>query len=261
MKICWDNIENLLLTKHGNFKKQTVTYREMDSCKRCGNSYLTESSRPSMFCSQSCCREGCKHTEKTKLLLSKLNKGANNPNYGVKASEETKLKMSKSRKGERHPLFGKKHSVESIKKMSKSRKCVVYTPEWRKNLSKARIGSKNPFYGKKHTKEVRCKLALYKGPFSSGWKGGVSKEPYCTNWDRYLKEYIKERDGYKCMNPICCGKVKRLSVHHIDYNKKNCGPGNLITLCASCNSRANKDRVWHESWYKIIVYRRYNYKY
>ncbi len=261
MEICWDNIEDILLTKHGNFKKQTVTYVEMDACERCGHPYLTEKSRPSVFCGHSCCRKGSKHTEKTILLLSKLNMGSNNPNYRVKASAETRLKMSRSCIGEKHPLFGKKHSVESKKKMSKSRKNVVYTNEWRRNLSKACSGSKNPFYGKKHSEKSRYKLSLYKGPLSSGWKGGVSKEPYGFNWGRDLKEYIKKRDGYKCMNLACWGKVKRLSVHHIDYNKKSCDTRNLITLCTSCNSRANTNRDWHELWYRIVMYRRYNYKY
>ena len=90
------------------------------------------------------------------------------------------------------------------------------------------------------------------------WKGGISCEPYCYEWSfKEFKEYIKERDDNKCLNPDCFGNIHRLNVHHIDYNKKNCEPENLITLCASCNSRANKDREWHEAWYLAIIYRRY----
>ena len=97
------------------------------------------------------------------------------------------------------------------------------------------------------------------GKESSGWKGGISKEPYCKDWTKDLKEFIKERDDYKCMNPDCLKKDDMLHVHHINYNKKSCGPENLITVCRSCNSRANSDREWHESWYKAILYRRYGY--
>ena len=93
------------------------------------------------------------------------------------------------------------------------------------------------------------------------WKGGISKEPYCQDWTKDLKEFVKERDGYKCMNPDCWGKDKTLSVHHVNYNKKVCGPENLITVCRSCNGRANKNRNWHEAWYKAILYRRYGYIY
>jgi len=106
-----------------------------------------------------------------------------------------------------------------------------------------------------------CWLLHNRGCNHHSWKGGISKEPYCQDWGKDLKEFVKERDGYKCMNPDCWGKDNMLHVHHIDYNKKSCGPENLITVCRSCNSRANKDREWHEAWYKAILHRRYNYIY
>jgi len=106
-----------------------------------------------------------------------------------------------------------------------------------------------------------CAVINNSGCNSATWKGGISKEPYCQDWSKDLKEFVKERDGYKCMNPDCWGKDRILSVHHIDYNKKSCGAENLITVCRSCNGRANKDRTWHEAWYKAILYRRYNYIY
>ncbi len=82
------------------------------------------------------------------------------------------------------------------------------------------------------------------------WKGGIKVEPYPHIWaSREYKESIKERDGYRCSNPYCWKTSQRLIVHHINYNKKNCKPLNLITLCNSCNSRANIDRDWHEDSY------------
>lgn len=97
------------------------------------------------------------------------------------------------------------------------------------------------------------------GAGNSNWKGGLSCEPYCDIWiNTEYKETIKERDGYKCLNPYCTAKNPNyLTIHHINYNKKSCGPENLITICRSCNARANKDRDWHESWYKAVLYRRY----
>jgi len=106
-----------------------------------------------------------------------------------------------------------------------------------------------------------CAIIKRMGSGHHNWKGGISKEPYCQDWSKDLKEFVKERDGYKCMNPDCWGKDRILSVHHIDYNKKSCGAENLITVCRSCNSRANTDRKWHESWYKAILNKRYNYIY
>ena len=94
------------------------------------------------------------------------------------------------------------------------------------------------------------------------WRGGLSYEPYCPIWkDKEYKENIKERDNYRCLNPLCGDKDKRLHIHHIDYDKKNCSPSNLITLCGSCNSKANFNREWHTFWYQAILTKRYNYKY
>lgn len=97
------------------------------------------------------------------------------------------------------------------------------------------------------------------GPFNPNWKGGISGEPYCQGWTKEYKEFIKERDGYKCLNPYCSSKnPDDLTVHHVDYNKKSCELENLITICRSCNARANYDRNWHKSWYQVIIYRRYS---
>ena len=111
-----------------------------------------------------------------------------------------------------------------------------------------------------HPKKHRCPTCYRLnnvGHNHPSWKGGISKEPYCQDWGSDLKELVKERDGSKCSNPYCSSNDPQdLTVHHIDYNKKSCGPENLITVCRSCNSTANKDRNWHQNWYQAIIYRR-----
>ena len=112
----------------------------------------------------------------------------------------------------------------------------------------------------------RCPTCAIINKFGSGnpnWKGGASFEPYCHIWkDHDYLEDIKSRDGYACLNPCCSSKnSNNLTIHHVDYNKKNCAPTNLITVCRSCNSKANKDREWHTVWYQTILSNRYNYKY
>ena len=103
-----------------------------------------------------------------------------------------------------------------------------------------------------------CSYGCRRGSNHVNWKGGISKEPYCQDWTEELKTYIKDRDGNRCLNPYCNSKEPDdLNVHHIDYNKKNCSPFNLITICRSCNARANVDRIWHKSWYTAILHRRH----
>lgn len=114
----------------------------------------------------------------------------------------------------------------------------------------------------KWQKGQRCKLCAdinNSGEKCHLWKGGVSFEPYCEIWrDKEYKQDIRDRDDNRCMNPYCRSKNKDdLTIHHIDYNKKNCSPSNLITVCRSCNSKANTDRTWHKSWYQAIIKNRY----
>ncbi len=108
-----------------------------------------------------------------------------------------------------------------------------------------------------------CFIIKNSGPGNPNWRGGKSFEPYCEVWsDKEYKQDIKDRDGNKCLNPYCSAKdPKDLTIHHIDYDKQNCHYSNLITVCRSCNSRANKDFNWHKHWYRAILTKRYNYKY
>ena len=87
------------------------------------------------------------------------------------------------------------------------------------------------------------------------WQGGKSFEPYTLEFTKKLKEQIRQRDNYTCQN---CGMTEEehiivrgqvLHVHHIDYDKQNCKEDNLITLCHYCNTRANYNRNYWQSFY------------
>lgn len=96
--------------------------------------------------------------------------------------------------------------------------------------------------GKYLTEEHKRKLSEYwKGDKCPFWKGGRSFIPYTIDWTRTLKRSIRERDKYICQ---ICNDYGNY-VHHIDYDKKNCNPNNLITLCHSCHSKTNINR---QSW-------------
>lgn len=132
-------------------------------------------------------------------------------------------------------------------------------------MSISKCGVLNPNYGKQHTKETRIKMSLAQsGKNHPNWQGGVSFEPYCTIFsDEEYKQSLRDRDGNICLN---CNKTedqegRKLSLHHIDYDKMNCKPKNLVTVCISCNTKANTDREWHTEWYQRIMNKRYGYIY
>lgn len=91
------------------------------------------------------------------------------------------------------------------------------------------------------------------------WRGGISFEPYSTDFNNATKEAARNETGRRCAS---CGDredslPERLCVHHIDYNKKNCSRGNLVPLCRSCHGKTNGDRarwtaVFTDIWTKWI---------
>jgi hypothetical protein len=78
------------------------------------------------------------------------------------------------------------------------------------------------------------------------WKNGIGKLPYGYEFTKQLKNEIKARDNNKC---VLCGGLKRLSIHHIDYDKKNNDHKNLITLCEVCHAKTNYNR---NKWIKEL---------
>jgi len=87
------------------------------------------------------------------------------------------------------------------------------------------------------------------------WLGGKSFMPYSPDFTEQLKDKIRKRDNYQCQ--ICTitnvNHLKKyedsLSIHHINYNKKDCKENNLITLCYICNTKVNYNRKY---WIKFL---------
>jgi 5-methylcytosine-specific restriction endonuclease McrA len=93
------------------------------------------------------------------------------------------------------------------------------------------------------------------GAGNSNWRGGLSRMPYPWNF-RFISRAVIARDGDACQNPECAGDDARLTAHHIDYDKQNCAPENLIALCSACNSKANFRRAaWHKTYSAIMAAR------
>ena len=108
-----------------------------------------------------------------------------------------------------------------------------------KNSEKYRSALKNPERSKKMSE-------AFSGEKCHFWKGGISFEPYSLDWTRTLRRAIRERDNYICQLCSQYGNV----VHHIDYDKKNCDPKNLVTLCRKCNPKVNSHREYWKCYFK-----------
>jgi len=176
-----------------------------------------------------------------------------NKSIFLSPSLETRQKISNT-------LKGNVQTKESNLKRSLTLKGRARPIEVREKIAKNSVGKKMSAFA--CAKMSNSKKILYqtypekilRGENSPGWKGGISCNPYCDAWaDKEYKESIKERDNYTCQNPDCKNNSNILCVHHIDYDKKNCAPKNLITLCNSCNSRANFNRgYWQKLYFNVI---------
>lgn len=179
---------------------------------------------------------------------------------------------TRGKTGEFACAFGYRHTEEAKKKISDAQKGNQYSKgrKHTKKFKQAMIGNERfkgyeGNLGYKHTKEHKQKMSLLMTKEGNHqWRGGISCEPYCDVWlDKDFKNDIFERDGYRCQNPDCRHTSDNLPLHrhHIDYDKKNCHPWNLITLCNSCNARANFKRECWTKFYQNLMTEKYGYQY
>lgn len=189
------------------------------------------------------CGDTMKHSEETKRLLSSLAKARfsdkrNHPFFGMHHSDETKRKISltklalyrsgklvtwnKGKKcpqfaGSNHPLYGRGHTLLSRMRMSASHLGLTCSLEQRRKLSLSRSGVKH-----------------------WNWKGG--KYCYSVGFSALLREEIRSKFDRRCV--LCFGfeAGRKLDVHHIDYNRLNNSPENLVPLHQVCHVRTNYDR-------------------
>ena len=174
--------------------------------------------------------------------------------------------------------IGKKiHSDESLKKISDRSKMSWSNPEYRQKMSDAHKGQTAWNKGKKTPRKVIKKLreshlgkvmsdvtkqrmseshkGLNVGQKNGSWNNGSSFLPYSIEWTSSLRESIRKRDGYNCM--ICHSKTpgpsKSFHVHHINYDKKNCKPENLITLCHICHMKTHHNRNYWRKYFANLI--------
>jgi len=247
-------------------------------CKECENEFKTYDNKRK-YCSISC---SAKH-------LSRIHKGKGNPMYGkhVIVSEKNKQKRSKFMKEYWKNPDNKDEIKNRRKKMSENRNGKTYEEifgEEKAKLIKEKRSRKftknNPMHdplivkkisiirtGSECSEETKQKLSQYFsqphismqyskrmiGRKNPAWAGGCSNE-YGPGFGRRLKREIRDRDNHICQFCLVEENGKRLDVHHIDYDKFNNDPTNLIACCHSCHSNTLFDRdMWIEICQDIVL--------
>lgn len=206
-----------------------------------------------------------KHSDETKKKMSdvqKLNpkafKHGHKIRLGVKHTEESRLKMSKSHSGKPRPWRRRavKLCVDCLKviKSIYAKRCH---PCGMKVTALKNRGRKASLETRKKLRESHVgQVAWNKG------KGSGRKYLYYPSLftNDLFREEIKKRDDYICQG---CGVTEEehiivfgrsLDIHHIDYVKTNLDKTNLVTTCRACNARANHNKQhWIEFYKKKIA--------
>lgn len=137
-------------------------------------------------------------------------------------------------------------SKEHKKKISLSMDGLTHSEETKKKMS---------FTAKNRSEEIKLKMAI------SSIKAHPDDE-YCEAWrDR---EYKKDLRKNYCENTECQGISKNFLDHHINLNKQDCRPSNVMTLCRSCHPTlhwklSSKNKTNYKDYLTIIKQDRITY--
>ena len=137
-------------------------------------------------------------------------------------------------------------------------KGIPCSKETKEKIRLAKVGKPGKNKGKhwKLSKEAKLKISLNKRRENNpNWQGGISYLPYPEDWTDTLRESIRKRDDYTCQEcgihqDELTGRIKKLSVHHIDYDKNNLNPDNLISLCYVCHLKTNSNRDYWVEYFR-----------
>jgi hypothetical protein len=187
-------------------------------------------------------------------------KGQISPNKGKKTPPEIRKKMSDAQKGRKMPeerklkismsTKGKPKGEIHRKKLADHLKTIKMTEETKKKISDARKG-------RKMTEETKRKIGdAHRGALSSTWKGGISFEPYCPKFTKEFKERVRAFFDHKCVECGTPQNDKKLSVHHVNFNKQSCCDDSLplfVPLCRKCHTKTNYNRIFWKYWFTEMI--------
>jgi len=225
--------------KRNSFRKERTV-----KCLTCGKEFKTKNKKRK-FCSRECYwYSGLNHPLSKKIKSNCII--CEKEFYKLPESNKKYCSVTCQRKG---------HSIYLIEKYKDKVKKKYYCKDCGKEISGGATRCKKCFqkYWKQNIMRLMKKV---KGREHGNWQNGISKEPYPFEFDRNLKEKIKKRDNYQCQN---CGMTEEehiivygvgVSIHHIDYNKKNIKEDNLISLCRQCHGRTNFNREYWQEYFE-----------
>lgn len=88
---------------------------------------------------------------------------------------------------------------------------------------------------------MECRNTFMVGENHPCWRGGLTFIEYPQEFSEKLKELIRIRDNRVCQ--MCLTPEheleRKLHIHHIDWDKFNTTPSNLISLCVSCHGKTH----------------------
>ncbi len=144
-------------------------------------------------------------------------------------SEETLKINSDKHKGKIPPNIGKRHSEITREKMRKAKENI--SEETKNKMSKNH--------------------ADVSGVNNPRWLGGISFQPYCEKFNEKKKEEVRNQYNRQCYicsknekdNITKTNKLRKLSVHHTDFDKEQGCNGKswkLIPVCMVCHPKIKR---------------------
>jgi hypothetical protein len=165
-----------------------------------------------------------------------------NPEYRSKVTEAAKKRKHTEESKEKMRVVQKEICNEPVFKANKQK--IYDKPEWHEKMSNiVRESWNDPAVRKNRTRGLKEAfkrpgvLAKISGENSNFYRHGNGYCEYPKEFSPGLKEFVRGRDERMCQMPGCYlyQTEKKFPVHHIDYNRNNNNPSNLITLCVKCH--------------------------